>query len=160
MVKSSPIAYDVHCVRSECSFRVYASKGKWEDFWEVRKVVEQTCLLEQLEQQHRNLSAGFIANYMYPLIVDNPSYEPKSCCRLRASGLLPFARLVEGDLADSARRPRDKATRFQFDMSLLLSVETHRRAATGNTKSREVAGALAGTAPSSTAHNSSTRRGL
>ena len=39
----------------------------------------------------------------------------------------------------------------------LLSVETHRRAATGNTKSREVAGALAGTAPSSTAHNIITR---
>ena len=42
----------------------------------------------------------------------------------------------------------------------LLSVETHRRAATGNTKSREVAGALAGTAPSSTARNSGARRGL
>src|SRR6185437_2845395 len=39
----------------------------------------------------------------------------------------------------------------------VLSVETHRRAATGNTKSREVAGALAGTAPSSTARNSITR---
>ena len=39
----------------------------------------------------------------------------------------------------------------------LLSVETHRRVATGNTKSREVAGALAGTAPSSTARNSVTR---
>src|SRR6185295_1871658 len=38
----------------------------------------------------------------------------------------------------------------------VLSVETHRRAATGNTKSQEVAGALAGTAPSSTAHNSVT----
>src|SRR6185503_2411803 len=42
----------------------------------------------------------------------------------------------------------------------VLSVKTHRRAATGNTKSREVAGALGGTAPSSTACNSSTRRGL
>ena len=41
--------------------------------------------------------------------------------------------------------------------SALLSVETHRRAATGNTKSREVAGALAGTAPSTTARNSITR---
>ena len=38
----------------------------------------------------------------------------------------------------------------------VLSTETHRRAATGNTKSREVAGALAGTAPSSTARNSVT----
>ena len=36
----------------------------------------------------------------------------------------------------------------------MLSVETHRRAATGNTKSREVAGALAGTDPSLTARNS------
>jgi len=35
----------------------------------------------------------------------------------------------------------------------LLSVKTHRRAATGNTKSQEIAGALAGTAPSSTARN-------
>jgi hypothetical protein len=42
-------------------------------------------------------------------------------------------------------------------IDILLSVETHRRAATGNTKSREVAGALAGTAPSSTARNSVTR---
>ena len=42
----------------------------------------------------------------------------------------------------------------------LLSVKTHRRVATGNTKSREVTGALAGTAPSSTASNSSTRRGF
>ena len=39
----------------------------------------------------------------------------------------------------------------------VLSVETHRREATDNTKSREVAGALAGTAPSSTARNSVTR---
>src|SRR6185369_14252718 len=39
----------------------------------------------------------------------------------------------------------------------VLSVETHRRAATGNTKSREVAGVLAGIAPSSTARNSVTR---
>ena len=52
--------------------------GKWQDFWEVKKVVEHTCLLEQLKTQHRNLSAGFMANYMYHLIVDNPSYEPKS----------------------------------------------------------------------------------
>ena len=42
----------------------------------------------------------------------------------------------------------------------LLSVKTHRRVATGNTKSREVTGALAGTAPSSTARNPSTCRGF
>ena len=42
----------------------------------------------------------------------------------------------------------------------LLSVKTHRRATTGNTKSREVAGALAGTASSSTARNPGTCRGF
>jgi len=45
----------------------------------------------------------------------------------------------------------------EINRLLVLSVETHRRAATGNTKSREVTGALAGTAPSSTARNSVTR---
>ena len=48
---------------------------------------------------------------------------------------------------------------MQF-VEFVLSVKTHRRVATGNTRSREVAGALAGTATSSTARNSSTRRGL
>ena len=42
----------------------------------------------------------------------------------------------------------------------LLSVKTHRRVATGNMKSQEVAGALASTAPSSTARNPGTRRGF
>jgi len=39
----------------------------------------------------------------------------------------------------------------------VLSVKTHRRVATGNTKSREVAGALAGTAPSVNGPQSGTR---
>ena len=38
VVKSSSRAYDVRCVRSECSFRVYASKGKWQDFWRSEKL--------------------------------------------------------------------------------------------------------------------------
>ena len=45
-----------------------------------------------------------------------------SRCRLRASGLLPIARLVEGDMADPPCRPRDRAPRFQFDMSLLAAL--------------------------------------
>ena len=54
--------------------------------------------------------------------------------------------------------PPEQQGQISFLKSLgLLSVETHRRVATSNTKSREVAGALAGTAPSSTARNSVTR---
>ena len=60
------------------SFQGVRFYGQVQDFWEVKKIVEHTCLLEQLEPQYHNLSAGFIANYMYPLIVYNPSYEPKS----------------------------------------------------------------------------------
>ena len=44
-----------------------------------------------------------------------------------------------------------------FCTMFLLSVKTHRRVATGNTKSRQVAGALAGTAPSVNGPQSSTR---
>ncbi|CAN6209607.1 unnamed protein product [Urochloa humidicola] len=51
--------------------------------------------------------------------------------RLRAAGLLPLARLVEGDMMDAEVRPADKATHFHFDMSLLAALldrwrpETH-----------------------------------
>ena len=55
----------------------------------------------------------------------------------------------------------DNKFQFFFTGQLnVLAVKTHRRVATGNTKSREVARALAGTAPSSTARNPSTRRGF
>ena len=56
-----------------------------------------------------------------------------------------------------AKSPPPPAEDVVYFIMSLLSVETHRRVATGNTKSWEVAGALAGTAPSSTAQNSVTR---
>ena len=71
----------------------------------------------------------------------------------------------KADLIGSFERTRNHGIRWkgfspEGALDNVLSVETHRRAATGNTKSREVAEALAGTAPSSTARNSSTRHGL
>ena len=57
---------------------MHAYKGKWKDFWKVTRLEEHTCLLDQLDAQHRNLTAGFVAQYMYAQIVDNPSFEPKS----------------------------------------------------------------------------------
>ncbi|CAN6373047.1 unnamed protein product, partial [Urochloa humidicola] len=39
--------------------------------------------------------------------------------KLRAAGLLPIARLVEGDMLDAELRLGEKATCFHFDMSLL-----------------------------------------
>ncbi|CAN6223127.1 unnamed protein product [Urochloa humidicola] len=57
----------------------------------------------------------------------HPTWVPK----LRAAGLLPLARMVEGDMLDAELRPGEKATRFHFDMSLLAALldrwrpETH-----------------------------------
>jgi len=78
VVKSSPIVYDICCVKYGCPFRVDAYKGKWRDFWEVTRIEQHICVLEQLDANHRNLTSSFVANYMYALVVDNLRYEPKS----------------------------------------------------------------------------------
>lgn len=78
VLKSDLTVYDICCVTNACPFRVHAYKGKWKDYWEVSRLEHHTCVLEQLDASHRNLTASFVANHMYALIVDNPRYEPKS----------------------------------------------------------------------------------
>jgi hypothetical protein len=38
VVKSSPRIYDGCCKKEDCSFRVYAYKGKWDNYLEVKEV--------------------------------------------------------------------------------------------------------------------------
>jgi hypothetical protein len=76
VVKSSPHIYDVKCLKPNCPFRVYASKGKWKNYWEIKYVVDHTCVLGQLDASHRNLSSGFVASQMFAKIVENPAFEP------------------------------------------------------------------------------------
>jgi hypothetical protein len=57
---------------------VYASKGKWKKYWEIKSVVDHTYVLKQLDASHRNLSSGFVASQMFAKIVENPAFEPKS----------------------------------------------------------------------------------
>jgi hypothetical protein len=57
---------------------VYASNGKWKNYWEIKSVVDHTCVLEQLDASHRNLSSGFVASQMFTNIVENPAYGSKS----------------------------------------------------------------------------------
>jgi hypothetical protein len=57
---------------------VYASKGKWKNYWKIKSIVDHTCVLEQLDARHRNLSSGFVASQMFAKIVKNPAFEPKS----------------------------------------------------------------------------------
>jgi hypothetical protein len=40
--------------------------------------VDHTCVLEQPDARHRNLSSGFVASQMFAKIVENLAYEPKS----------------------------------------------------------------------------------
>jgi hypothetical protein len=75
VVKSSLKIYDVHCVKPDCAFRVYAYKGKWDHYIEVRGVVSDTCTLDRIDARHRNISANFVASHMYPNIVENTSCE-------------------------------------------------------------------------------------
>jgi hypothetical protein len=69
VVKSSPHIYDVQCLKPNCTFRVYASKGKWKNYWEIKSVVDHTCVLEQLDASNRNLSSSFVASQMFAKIV-------------------------------------------------------------------------------------------
>jgi hypothetical protein len=57
---------------------VYASKGKWKNYWEIKSVADHTCVLEQLDASHRILSSSFVASQMFAKIVENPTFEPKS----------------------------------------------------------------------------------
>jgi hypothetical protein len=76
VVKSSPHVYDVQCLKPSCPFRVYVSKNKWKSYWEIKSVVDHTCVLEQLDASHQNLSSNFVASQMFAKIVENSAFEP------------------------------------------------------------------------------------
>jgi hypothetical protein len=57
---------------------VYAYKGKWDHYIEVREVVPQTCTLDRIDARHQYISADFVASNMYPTIVKCTSYESKA----------------------------------------------------------------------------------
>jgi hypothetical protein len=63
---------------AHCPFRVYASKGNWKNYWEIKSVVDHACVLEQLDASHHNLSSGFVVSQMFANIMENPAFEPKS----------------------------------------------------------------------------------
>jgi hypothetical protein len=64
--------------KAQLSFSSVCFQGKWKSYWEIKSVVDHTCVLELLDASHRNLSSGFVASQMFAKIVENPAYEPKS----------------------------------------------------------------------------------
>jgi hypothetical protein len=77
VVKSSLRIYDVCCIKDDCSFRVYAYMGKWDNYIHVKEVKGHTCTLDRIDARHRNISYDFVASHMYPHIVNSPEYAPK-----------------------------------------------------------------------------------
>jgi hypothetical protein len=63
---------------AQLSFSSVFFQGQVENYWEIKSVVDHTCVLEQLDARHRNLSFGFVASQMFAKIVENPAYESKS----------------------------------------------------------------------------------
>jgi hypothetical protein len=58
---------------------VYAYKGKWDHYLEVKEVMPHTCTLDRIDARHRNIiSADFVASHMYPTIAKCTSYEPNA----------------------------------------------------------------------------------
>jgi hypothetical protein len=55
VVKSSQRIYDVCCKKEDCSFRVYAYMGKWDNYLEVKEVRGHTCTLDRIDARHRNI---------------------------------------------------------------------------------------------------------
>jgi hypothetical protein len=62
---------------AQLSFSSVFFQGQVENYWEIKSVVDHTCVLEQLYARHRYLSSGFVASQMFAKIVENPAYESK-----------------------------------------------------------------------------------
>jgi hypothetical protein len=78
VVKRCPRIYDVCCIKDDCSFRVYAYMGKWDNYIQVKEVKGHTCTLDRIDARYRNISTDFVASHMYPHIVNSPEYAPKA----------------------------------------------------------------------------------
>jgi hypothetical protein len=53
VVKSSLRICDVHCKNEDYAFQVYAYKGKWDHYLEVKEVVAHSCTLDRIDARHR-----------------------------------------------------------------------------------------------------------
>ena len=65
VVKSSSKEYEVKCVNGDCTWRVYAYKGKYKTHWECSIVTPHTCRLTVVAQNHRNITSTFVAEVVW-----------------------------------------------------------------------------------------------
>ena len=81
VARSSTSVYDVVCVKEGCPWRVHAYKGTFKSYWKVSFVQEHTCVLEGVQNVHRNITTDFIANEIYGMVMDKMHLEPKMIIR-------------------------------------------------------------------------------
>ena len=65
VVKSSSKEYEMKCVSGDCTWRVYAYKGKYKTHWECSIVTPHTYRLTAVAQNHRNITSTSVAKKMY-----------------------------------------------------------------------------------------------
>ena len=63
--KSNSSVYNVVCAKEGCPWRVHAYKGTFKSYWKVSFVQEHTCVLEGVQNVHRNITTDFIAKEKY-----------------------------------------------------------------------------------------------
>jgi len=81
VARSNSSVYDVVCVKEGCPWRVHAYKGTFKSYWKVSFVQEHTCVLEGVQNVHRNITTDFIANEIYGMVMDKMHLEPKMIIR-------------------------------------------------------------------------------
>jgi hypothetical protein len=93
-----------------------------------------TCVPTLRAHYCRSTTAGFPRTWIDAVLLFVPSFilllqliNYVICFRLRAIGLLPVARLVQGDNQRDAILRKDRMTRFQYDFSLLGALMDHWR---------------------------------
>jgi hypothetical protein len=67
VVKRCLTIYDVHCKKEDCAFQVYAYKGKWDHYLEVKEVVPHSCTLDQINQDTETFQPILQATCTLPL---------------------------------------------------------------------------------------------
>src|SRR4051794_15418049 len=66
------------CIDTNCPSRVHAHVPKWDVIWVVSDVVNHTCELKKIPEDHRNLTSPLLARLLYSELVETQATRLKS----------------------------------------------------------------------------------
>uniref|UniRef100_A0A0A9DJV3 MULE transposase domain-containing protein n=1 Tax=Arundo donax TaxID=35708 RepID=A0A0A9DJV3_ARUDO len=76
MVISNPTTYDVKCTAPGCTWRVHGYLPKGETSFVASIMVQHSCSLKSTLLKHRNMTAKYVADYLYYEIVHKTGMSP------------------------------------------------------------------------------------